>query len=366
MNKAVHGGQFFQAVGADFSGLAHASQIINADVLDAWFDPSPQVIRKLSSYLPYICRTSPPTYSEGLVDTIARVRNLDTRNILTGSGSSSLMFLLLPSILEASERAVILDPMYGEYKHILENVIGSTVLLYALESRSEFKIDVDHFCEHLRDIAPRVAVIVNPNNPTGQFLTAADVVRILTQMPKESLLVVDETYIEYVGFDQSVERLVSEHSNLIVIKSMSKVYALSGLRVGYIVACKDIIDRISIYSPPWSVSFAAQLAAIEALRDPGYYAKKYSETHELRIAMLDELSLIRSVKAYASVANFLLIELLDTDLTSSKVVESLIPKEIFLRDADSLSKSFNGRFIRTAVKQAASNRRIVSALKEIL
>src|SRR2546425_11218538 len=89
---AFHGGKSFEAIGEDFQHLEVAESVINADVLDAWFDPSPRVLQKIRSFLPFLVRTSPPVYAAGLVAAIARTRGLQEDCIVTGGGSSDLIF----------------------------------------------------------------------------------------------------------------------------------------------------------------------------------------------------------------------------------------------------------------------------------
>jgi len=110
-----HGGAFFEAVGAKFDALDRSSRIINADVLDAWFPPSPKVLAALTDYLPWLLRTSPPTGCEGLIETIAEVRGIRRENILPGAGSSDLIFRALRQWITPTSHALILDPTYSEY-----------------------------------------------------------------------------------------------------------------------------------------------------------------------------------------------------------------------------------------------------------
>src|ERR1700722_11037077 len=91
--RCFHGGAFFDAIGADFDDLRRRTSIINADVLDAWFPPSPAVVDSLREHLPWLMSTSPPIASEGLRRAIARSRNLDEDNVLPGAGSSDLIYL---------------------------------------------------------------------------------------------------------------------------------------------------------------------------------------------------------------------------------------------------------------------------------
>ena len=94
--KAYHGGSFFKSIGEDFSSLQRKDIIINADVLDAWFDPSPIVIQKVKDFLPFLLKTSPPTHSDGLIKTISDIREIPVTNLIVGGGSSDLMYYYFP------------------------------------------------------------------------------------------------------------------------------------------------------------------------------------------------------------------------------------------------------------------------------
>ena len=147
---------------------------------------------------------------------------------------------------------------------------------------------------------------------------------------------------------------------------MSKVYALSGVRVGYIIANEKIVDKLGNFIPPWAVSLAGQVAGVEALKDEKYYQEKYQETHQLRKEMTEELSKIKSIKIYPSVANFFLIELLDEKISAEEIVQRLRKQNIYIRNTDSMSSQFENKFLRIAVKNERVNKIIVAALRKIL
>jgi histidinol-phosphate/aromatic aminotransferase/cobyric acid decarboxylase-like protein len=213
---------------------------------------------------------------------------------------------------------------------------------------------------------PKMVVIVNPNSPTGQYLPREDILKILKSIPHEITFVVDETYIEYVDKDSSMEKDVLDFDNLVIIKSMSKVYALSGARAAYLVANKERVEEIGNFIPPWAVSLIAQVAAVEALKDEKYYNGKYQETCQLRDEMIEELSKINSIKIYPSVANFFLIELLDEELEAEEIVKNLQKQMIYVRNTESMSNQFSNKFIRIAVKNKESNQKVSKELLRIL
>src|SRR5262249_45025898 len=144
-------------------------RIINADVLDAWFDPAPGVVEAVERDLPWIMRTSPPTGCGGLLRAIARARGVPVEGLAPGAGSSALLFSAFPRWLTPDSRVLILDPMYGEYAHVLEHVVGCRVDRLELDAADGFRVDLDR----LADAASGgydLVVLVNPNNPTGRHI----------------------------------------------------------------------------------------------------------------------------------------------------------------------------------------------------
>src|SRR6185295_12031337 len=137
-----HGGAFFEAIGDEFDSLERRHQIIAADVLDAWFPPSPKVLAALQEDLPWLLRTSPPTHCEGMARVIARTRGVAPENILPAGGSSDAIFLAFRQWLTPSSRVLILDPTYGEYAHVLEKVIGCQVDRMVLWRAHNYRVDL--------------------------------------------------------------------------------------------------------------------------------------------------------------------------------------------------------------------------------
>ena len=363
--KAYHGGAFFNAIGNEFATLNKANKIISADVLDAWFDPSPRVLSKIKAFLSFSLKTSPPTQCEGLVKAIAKKRKIPAANLLVGGGSSDLLFVFFTHMLKGGESVMILDPTYGEYAHILEHVTRSKIVRHRLKKENDFKINYTALSNDLKSIQPDLLILVNPNSPTGQYWDKENIVKLTRLFPK-IIFVVDETYIEYIESGLSLEKESIKSKNLVIIKSMSKVYALSGARVGYLTANKKLIDKVAQFIPPWSVSLVAQIAAVEALKDTRYYTKRYKETHRLRQGMIKELTKIKTIKIYDSVANFILIELLYKEHKANAIIAELRRKYIYLRDCSSMSAQFKNNFIRIAIKNKENNLMVIEALKKIL
>jgi histidinol-phosphate/aromatic aminotransferase/cobyric acid decarboxylase-like protein len=358
---AFHGGAFFEAIGVEFDDLARRHDVISADVLDAWFDPAPAVTAAIHESLAWSMRTSPPTRAHGMQRVIARARGVDERAILPGAGSSDLIFLALRHWLTRASRVLILDPMYGEYAHVLERVIGCRVDRLPLARDDGYALDVDALAARLRAGYDAVCV-VNPNSPTGCHAPRAALERVLRDAPERTLFWIDETYVDYVGPGESLETFAAASNKVVVCKSMSKAYALSGLRAAYLCGPASRLDELREISPPWSVSLPAQIAACAALHSAPYYEARWRETHALRLELAGWLTDL-GWHVLPGCANFLLCELPPTGPSTATIVADCRRRNLFLRDVSSMGRSFDGRVLRVAVKDAATNARMVDILR---
>ncbi|MCA9244136.1 MAG: histidinol-phosphate aminotransferase family protein [Phycisphaerales bacterium] len=358
-----HGGAFFEQIGEEFDDLNRRHDIINADVLDAWFPPAPRVMDAVTEHLPWIARTSPPTRCAGLARTIADVRGLPTESIALGAGSSDLIFRVLPRWLTARSRVLLLDPTYGEYAHVLEHVIGCDIARHTLSPEDGFAVDIDRLRRDLRGCD--LAIIVNPNSPTGRYLPGEMLRDVIETALPGTRFWLDETYMEYVDAGASLEAFAANSKNVFVCKSMSKVYALSGMRAAYLCGEAEAIADIQGVTPPWVIGLPSQIAAVEALRATSYYAQRYLETHTLRAALCVELRAL-GLRVFDSVANFVLCLLDGLDWSPPALVEACAARGLFIRDASGMSAERRVEAIRIAVKDADTNKRIVAILRDVM
>ncbi len=359
-----HGGAFFKQIGERFDSLEKREQIINADVLDAWFPPSPRVTAALNEHLDWLLRTSPPTGCEGLIHTIEERRGVGPESVLPGAGSSDLIFLALRHWLNRGSRVLILDPTYGEYAHVLEQIIGCQVERLTLSAKHDYTVDLARLATRLRGNYDLV-VLVNPNSPTGRHLDRTALEAILSAAPSKTKFWIDETYIEYAGENQSLEKFAAQSENVVICKSMSKVYALSGARAAYLCAPPHLLEELRAITPPWAVSLLGQLAAVRALEDPDYYAARYAETHWLRKTLQSELCGL-GWAVVPGIANFLLCHLPLHQPDAATVVRQCRAEKLFLRDASVMGSQLGDRALRIAVKDQETNSRMLKILGSAL
>lgn len=358
-----HGGAFFSSVGERFDAVERRHDIINADVLDAWFEPAPRVLAAVEEHLPWLLKTSPPTGCEGLIDTISEARSVPAKNILPGAGSSDLIFRAFRQWLSPSSHVLLLDPTYGEYAHVLERVVGCTVDRLTLSRANSYDVDAAKLAAVAQDSYDLI-VLVNPNSPTGRLMPRDVMANALRSIPQRTRVWIDETYIEYAGVEHSMEPLAARSENVIVCKSMSKVYALSGARVAYLCAGAHQLEELRAITPPWVVSLPAQVGAVNALLETEYYSARYSETHRLRQQLAAELRGL-GWDVVPGLANFLLCHLPAYCPTAAEIVARCREHGLFLRDASTMGSQLGCHAIRIAVKDASTNARMLEILHAV-
>ncbi len=363
-----HGGAFFAAIGSSFDNISRRHSIISADVLDAWFPPAPGVMEALHEHLPWILATSPPTHADGLVRALSAARNIPESSIVVGAGSSSLIFLAMRHWLTPASRILILDPMYAEYEHIFERVIGCRVDRLPLTAANNFSVPHEKLRAALASGDYDLIAIVNPNNPTGIHIPRTELESLARAAHPRTRLWIDEAYIEYVGSAESMERFAAASANTVVCKSLSKGYALSGARAAYLTGPAHLAAELRRITPPWSVSLPAQIAAIRALADPVYYAARYAQTHDLRRHLAAQLRTLAPWHIHEGDINCILCLLPETGPLSSAtpIIERCRKAGVFIRHCATISPSLSDRAIRISVKDAPSNTRILDALRAAL
>ena len=204
-------------------------------------------------------------------------------------------------------------------------------------------------------LSPRVAFICNPNNPTSRYIDVGQLVSLADGF-EDTLFVIDEAYISFVGGGEScIGRGIRD--NLLVLHSMTKDYALSGLRLGYAVGSENVIESLRVVAPPWSVNSMAQAAGIAALEDTEYLARSVKGVVESKEYLCSSL-LGAGFKVYPSAANFILIEVGD----ASKMGAKLMSKGMCVRDCSSFGLP---QFIRIGVRTLPECQRLVAAMKEV-
>jgi histidinol-phosphate aminotransferase len=252
------------------------------------------------------------------------------------------------------DTVIIPSPTYGEYG-LACAIVNARVEKYGLRENSDFQMDCNAFISFAKPYRPAGIFLCNPNNPTGQYLGINDVQNILNAFP-ETLVVLDEAYIAFTsGAWDSLSLL--KHNNLLIVRSMTKDFGLAGLRLGYGIASKDIIENMKRVRPPWNVSSAAQSAGIAALSSDVYLSKCTERIGKSREYLIGEISNL-GYRVVPTRTNFFIFNTSD----SSKLQKQLLEKGVLVRDCTSFGLP---KYVRIAPLGMTQCRKLVNAMKEI-
>jgi threonine-phosphate decarboxylase len=288
---------------------------------------------------------------------------LDPDQVLVGNGASELLDLLPRSL--PMRCALVLGPTFTEYARRV-TLAGGRVLTVNAECGDGYRPPIGRVLKLLRQRQQSIdAVFVcNPNNPTGQLVDRDTLTHLVDRASRWGLwILVDESFIDFCG-DQSVLPLLPRYPRLIVLRSLTKFYALPGLRIGYAVGAKAVIEAIRAKQPPWSVNALAQVAAVASLNDHRYARRTIRFVARERERLQRGLESIPGMRVYPSAANFLLVELPHACVART-VAQLLSHKGILIRDCSGIP-GLTPQTIRVAVRYEAQNCRLIKALKQVL
>jgi histidinol-phosphate/aromatic aminotransferase/cobyric acid decarboxylase-like protein len=357
----ANGGASHDVLGARPSPAQRAS-VIAADVLDAWFPPAPGVRDVLAEDIDYIAATSPPTEAGQLRQAIAGSIGVDPNSLAMGAGLSDLIFRALPRVVAGDGRVLLVEPQYGEYRHVLEHLVGCRV--ESIRFDPDDQVSGSRLPDEIEAGGYDLVVLVDPNNPLGYRLDPADIRRAIAATTLRTRFWIDRTYALYDGPDRSIERFAATRSNVVVGASMSKAYALSGLRLGYLCGSADLMADVRRTMPPWGISRPAIAAGLAAIADPEYYARRYRETAVLRAELRDGLAAIPGVRPRDGAANFLLVEL-DEPLDAATVGQRCAARGLYLR-AFPADIPLRWRALRIAVRDRPTQQRMTQIISEVV
>ena len=298
-----------------------------------------------------------------LREALASHHGVSIDNILVGNGSTELIHLLARVYIsespgQAPPYAMQFSPTYGEYVGACE-MGGAEMLEVGARRGAGFSWNLNQAEAVIREREPALVFLCNPNNPTGVYLEKKQVSRLCRVAGEaSSLLVLDEAYVNFVDDRWDALPLMAEESgtNLVLLRSMTKDYALTGLRLGYVVAAQEVIQRLAALQPDWSVNALAQVAGVVALDDEGYLPRARNAVNASKGYLTRELN-EAGFCVLPSSANFLLVEVGD----GAEWRERLMSRGVFVRDCASFGLP---DCIRIGIRSMPDCQRLVEGVRQ--
>lgn len=283
-------------------------------------------------------------------------REIPLEQVIVGNGSTEIFHLLARVYLSDGRSAYLMTPTYGEYAGACR-LAGAQIISFDADLAGDFRWDIEAASRQIKSKKPDLVIVCNPNNPTGVYLDCQEVNSLANAAREaDSLLVVDEAYLSFVENPwESLELL--ERPNVMLVRSMTKDYAQTALRLGYALASEKIIAQIRAYQPDWSVNSLAQKAGISALADTGYLPRARAAVREAKDYLCTELANL-GLEVRRSEANFLLVKIGD----APKWRALLLAKGMVLRDCTSFGLP---EYVRLGIRSLPDCERMVLAFSEV-
>lgn len=343
MLRYEHGGDVYGNAGVrlDFS--------VNTNPLGMPEGVKRALVSHLADYERY-----PDPQCRALTATLAKRFGLKPDMALCGGGAADLILRICACL--KPKRTLVLAPTFSEYERAI-TLFGGETRAYRLDERDGFALREDILDALTGDID--MVFLCNPNNPTGRLIPPELVAQIAKRCEANgTYLVVDECFLEFTDGESAVP-LLKSHPHLMVLNAFTKLYAMAGLRLGYLL-CADaaLLSRIGTYGQTWSVSGPAQAAGLAALREEGWVEKTRRLMREERTHMTRTLSELR-LTVYPSEANFLLVK------SEAPLYGPLLGRGILVRNCANF-EGLGGEYIRVGLKTREKNEALLRALSEVL
>jgi len=302
----------------------------------------------------------PEVDAVGIIRSFSERYGIDPSLVLSGNGSTQLIYTI-PRAL-GSKKALIVGPTYADYADacIMNNVEYD--FLISEESKS-FAPDLEKIADHLDGVD--TIFICNPNNPTG-VLISGDKIETLCRSFPEKHFIIDESYLPFVETSKKESMLRRRVPNVIVLNSMSKIFRIPGLRIGFLISSRDIIEKHMRYAMPWSVNSLAHAVVNYLMTNRDVVDAFVQETRTMLEAeknrFLDAFKNVEGLMLYPSTTSFLLGKL--KDKTSKTVCAALADQGILIRNCANF-QGLSNAFIRISLKTPEVNSMLMEKLGTI-
>ncbi len=324
---------------------------------NAW-GPSPKAMCALRDELLNLHR-----YPDGschyLVQALADKFGLTPAEIVVGNGSSEVIEFLIKAFVQEGDEVITSHPSFLMYQKIVQ-VRGGINHVVPLK---DMRHDLDTIKNKVSE-KTRLIFLDNPNNPTGTILAPVDIYQFLSDIPESVVVVLDEAYVDFMDKKFHVDaysliRNVEKRCPVVFLRTFSKAYGLSGLRIGYGLMPKEVADCLQKVRQPFNINQLAQVGALAALEDEGHYQLTLDRTVNGLAYLSQEVDKM-GCKSYPSHANFFLI---DVQGDADKLYQAMLYKGVIIR---SMSAYGFSTFIRVTVGTEEENSRFLSSLSDCL
>lgn len=297
----------------------------------------------------------PDPHQNDLKELVSSNFNIDKSNLFFGVGSDEIIDLLIRIFCEPKiDEVIILEPTYGMYKVSCDI---NDIKTYSVLLSDNFQIDFNEI-EKYYNKKIKMFFLCSPNNPTGNLLNKKDILKLCENY--NSIIVVDEAYIDFAGEENSLINIVKDYPNLVVLRTFSKAWGLAGIRLGFTIANEEIISYLFKIKAPYNINVLTRDAlknAFDNIQLKNEFVNSVLKEKNYLIDELLKLSFVENI--FPSDTNYLLVKFKKAKLVHQK----LFDEKIIIRDRSSQPKLDN--CLRISIGTRTQNEKLITKLKSI-
>tara|TARA_B110000240_G_C13512229_1_gene460374 strand:- start:3846 stop:5030 length:1185 start_codon:yes stop_codon:yes gene_type:complete len=307
-----------------------------------------------------------PSQNQVIAKSLATALKVDKENLFISNGAIEAIQAI---IHKYSKKIVLPIPTFSSYYEFITK--DTEISFFKLNKEDDYKLDIDKFLNFVKFEKPDTVIIINPNNPTGNYIKQSEIKRFLEEAPFIENLIIDESFIPFAYEEDkmhpiSIMDLVNEFPNLVVIKSMSKDFGIAGIRAGYSLMAKEKVMDLLSNGYLWNINGLAEYFLNLFASDT--FQTEYEPIRKQYLAetqvFFKELSKIKKIKVLPSLANFLLVELPKEYSAETITSLLLIRYGIYVRNCDD-KIGLDGNYLRVASRNIKENELILKVFKEL-
>lgn len=288
---------------------------------------------------------------------LAAKHQVEANQIIVGNGSDEIIKLLAETYINPGDNALMAYPSFSEYEFAVKVMDGKCRQINSID----FRHDLQNMAAAI-DPRTKMVFVCNPNNPTGTIVTKAEVADFMAKVPEDVVVVFDEAYYEYVthpDYVSGLDYVAKGYKNVVALRTFSKIYGLSGLRVGYGIAHPEVIAWINRVREPFNVNSLAQIAARAAISDVEHVERSKQANQAGRAYLYNKFREM-GLAYWASETNFIWV---DIKTNCRPVFQALLREGVIIRTGDIFGYE---NFIRVTVGTAEQNERFMATFKKVL
>jgi threonine-phosphate decarboxylase len=347
---------------ADLVGYEKAKEIIDFCFIANPYYPTPEMLRDLQQNLPNLIKSYPSSSPVMSQQNLAAVLHVSPEKLIIGNGATELIVLINTTLID---RLAVPIPTFGEYIEKLRDQRDAE--LYPLDSDHRYELLLPEYLQWLRRRNLQAALIINPGNPTGQFIALDEMTDFMSAASDLELVIVDESFIDFAGDPiPSLIPVADRFSNLLIVRSMSKHCGVPGLRLGYCYSGNlYLLNRLRRFIPTWNLNTLAEyFLSLLPPTDAAYHEARKRLIAEVRW-LYGALNTIRGIEVYPTGANFVLFKV-KTGMTAGKLQSRLLEEHrMYVRDCSN-KVGMDDRHVRVASQGHDNDARLVEALRKLV